>query len=147
MQNFLDYVHHFQWQNVAFKLSWPASSCFSNLIPCAYRETYRREGWGIGDTKSLADSVFFFYLNFLFHWLLCLQWEISTQRCGKGVTSWAGWAFHAVKLIPTNLTDRLVRSFRHVVSCSRATMVPRPSRVLQFFFFWENSEITFSKRI
>ena len=38
------------------------------------------------------------------------------------------------KLIPINLTDRLVRSFRHVVSCSRATMVPRPSRVLQFFF-------------
>ena len=41
------------------------------------------------------------------------------------------------KLIPINLTDRLVRSFRHVVSCSRATMVPRPSRVLQFFFFSE----------
>ena len=61
-----DYVHHFQWQNVAFKLSWPASSCSSNLIPCAYRETYRREEWGIGDTNSLADSVFFFYLNFLF---------------------------------------------------------------------------------
>ena len=32
---------------------------FSNLIPCAYRETYRREEWGIGDTNSLADSVFF----------------------------------------------------------------------------------------
>ena len=38
------------------------------------------------------------------------------------------------KLIPINLTDRLVRNFRHVVSCSRETMVPRPLRVLQFLF-------------
>ena len=43
------------------KLSWPASSCYSNHVPYAYRETYAREEWGMGETKT----KFFFYSNFL----------------------------------------------------------------------------------
>ena len=78
---------------------------------------------------------FFFYLNFLFS--LAAVFTVGNQHtkirqsCHYAEQAELSMQF---KLIPINLTDRLVRSFRHVVSCSRATMVPRPSRVLQFFF-------------
>ena len=49
------------------KLSWPASSCYSNHVPYAYRETYGRDEWGMGETKT----KFFFSIQISFlYWLL-----------------------------------------------------------------------------
>ena len=49
------------------KLYWRASSCYSNHVSCAYRETYGREEWGMGETKI----KFFFLFKFpLFYWRL-----------------------------------------------------------------------------
>ena len=39
------------------KLSWRASSCYSNHVPCAYRETYGREEWGMGEIKIKFFSI------------------------------------------------------------------------------------------
>ena len=90
-----------------------------------------------GEQETLTRWLiqFFFYLNFLFSLAAVFtvgnQHTKIRQRCHYAEQAELSMQF---KLIPINLTDRLVRSFRHVVSCSRATKVPRPSRVLQFFF-------------
>lgn len=61
----------FQWQNDVLLLlkSYPLS--------LQAKETYRREEWGIGDSKSLADSVF---LKFKFPFLIgcCVyRWNLA----------------------------------------------------------------------
>ena len=90
-----------------------------------------------GEQETLTRWLiqFFFYLNFLFSLAAAFtvgnQHTKIRQRCHYAEQAELSMQF---KLIPINLTDRLVRNFRHVVSCSRATKVPRPSRVLQFFF-------------
>ena len=78
------------------KLSWPASSCYSNHVPYAYRETYGREEWGMGETKT---KFFFFLFKFPFFIGCCQEWDLSTQRYGNVVTTLSRLsAFRAVQI-------------------------------------------------
>ena len=88
------------------KLSWPASSCYSNHVPYAYRETYGRDEWGMGETKT----KFFFYSNFLFYWLLSrMGFKHTKIRQCCHYPEQAELPMQ-LKLIPFNLIDWFVAS-------------------------------------
>ena len=68
------------------KLYWRASSCYSNHVSCAYRETYGREEWGMGETK-----IKFFSIQISF--ILLAVVGLSTQRSGNVVTTLSRLSF------------------------------------------------------
>ena len=88
------------------KLSWRASSCYSNHVPCAYRETYGREEWGMEETKIKFFSI---QISF-FYWLLSgMEFKHTKIRqcCYYPKQAELSMQF---KLIPFNLIDWFVAS-------------------------------------
>ena len=86
------------------KLYWRASSCYSNHVSCAYRETYGREEWGMGETKI----KFFFYSNFLYFIGGCrVNHSKIRQCCYYPEQTELSMQF---RLIPFNLIDWFVAS-------------------------------------
>ena len=88
------------------KLSWRKSSCYSNHVPCAYRETYGQEEWGMAETKIKFFSI---QISF-FYWLLSGMGFKHTkirQCCYYPKQAELSMQF---KLIPFNLIDWFVAS-------------------------------------
>ena len=88
------------------KLSWRKSSCYSNHVPYAYRETYGQEEWGMAETKIKFFSI---QISF-FYWLLSRMGFKHTkirQCCYYPEQAELSMQF---KLIPFNLIDWFVAS-------------------------------------
>ena len=86
------------------KLSWRKSSCYSNHVPYAYRETYGQEEWGMAETKI----KFFFYSNFLYFTGGCrVKHSKIRQCCYYPEQTELSMQF---RLIPFNLLDWFVAS-------------------------------------
>ena len=86
------------------KLSWRKSSCYSNHVPCAYRETYGQEEWGMAETKIKFFSI---QISF-FYWLLSGMGFKHTkirQCCYYPEQAELSMQF---RLIPFNLIDWFV---------------------------------------
>ena len=86
------------------KLSWRKSSCYSNHVPCAYRETYGQEEWGMVETKIKFFSI---QISF-FYWLLSGMGFKHTkirQCCYYPEQAELSMQF---RLIPCNLIDWFV---------------------------------------